>query len=226
MEALALIATNYNFMHKYLDDTSYTRSNLEGRSDSSLQILQRIGEDKRLDGIFEHPGADNLETLFACQEVVVLEYWNSWNLNDPQKQFEDSQHTAAYLLAATPIHDFFLVHVLTSSHAVRILLPFVPQEKHVSLLRQWWLLAVVVYIAQLRPKINTDSVKDYDSQGRDWTWIEGTSLQGQWCHDAHFVKALRAIKEAASTWGDPEMTWLKCALKVADQFRGWSGFGP
>ena len=230
MEALGLVATNYNFMHKYLDDASYTRPT-KGPTTSPFEILRRISDDERLNGLFEHPGADNIEILFKDQEEIVLEYWNSWSLLDPKKQFEDSQYIAAYLLTATQranegSYDFFIVHVLTSSHAMRILLPFVPPRYHMSLLRQWWLFAIAVFMAQLRPKIMVDSVRDYDPLGRDWAWVEKQAIESQWCYDAHFVKALRALKEAALTWGDPEASYLKAALKLTDQFRGWSGFGP
>ena len=229
MEALGLAATNYNFMHKYLDDISYTQPAGESTT-PLLELLKNICEDERLNGLFEHPGSDNIEVLFEKQEEIVLEYWNSWSIIDPRKQFKDSQYVAAYLLAATQggsksSYDFFLVHILTSSHALRILIPFVPPEYHISLLRQWWLLAIATFIAQLRPKIEVDSVKDYDLRGRNWAWVEKQAVESEWCYDAHYVKALRALKEAALTWGDPEASYIKSAMKFVDQFQGWSGFG-
>lgn len=37
--------------------------------------------------------------------------------------------------------------------------------------------------------------------------------------------ALRAIKEAAFTWGDVHERYLAAAVHFADDFDGWTGFG-
>ena len=230
MEALGLATTSYNFLHKYLDEPSYTRPSTYSTS-SPVKILQNVAEDKRFDDLFDHPGADNIETLFQYHETAVLEHWNAWQLPDPKKQFEDSQYAAAALLVATHesgtsgAYDFFLVHVLTTSHAVRILLPLIPAKFHVALVRQWWLLTLAVYIAQVRPMIDLKSIIDYDTAGKDWTWVDKEALEGKWSLDAHFVKGLRAMKEAAQTWGDSEQYYLKAACRFGGEFDGWGGFG-
>ena len=228
MEALGLAATCYNFMHKYIDEPLYSKPSKK-KSASLLEILELVRKDDRFDGIFDGPGSEDMKTLFDRQEEAVLEYWNSWEITDPKQQFENSQHAAACLLSATVSHgnqayDFFLVHTLTSSHAVRILIPCFPSVNHLSLVRQWWLLTLTVYITQLRPRIDPESVSTYDLRDRDWAWVEKIASEGKWSHDAHFVKALRALKEAAQTWGDEERFYLKAAVKFADQFTGWFGF--
>lgn len=232
MEALALVASSYNFLHKYLDypyggefsvlsgDTPYTTT-------SPLEILHKISDDKRFDGLFENRGYDNVEILFNEHEELVLEYWNAWTISDPKKQFQESQEAAVALLTrtvkpGTHAYDFFLVHILTTSHAVRILLPMIPKKYHIDLVRQWWLLTIAVYIAQLRPKINDDiEVKPV----KQWHYVEDKAINGPWATDAHYVKALRAIKEAAFTWGDVHERYLAAAITFADDFKGWTGFG-
>ena len=228
MEAFGLTATCYDFLHKYLDEPHLSKPS-GWRTTSPLEILQKVQKDKRFDGMFQHPGPDNLEALFKNHEELVLDYWNSWELPDPKRQFEESQFAAACLLATTqsssdPSYDFFLVHTLTTSHAVRILLPFLPVEHHVPLVRQWWLFALAVYICQLRPTIDVDSVMRYDVTGKDWRWADSQALNGEWQYDSHFVKAVRSLKEAARTWGDEDGFYLKAAAKFADQFGGWFGF--
>lgn len=227
MEALGLATTNYNSLHKYLDDPSYTKPSTYSTS-SPLEILQRVHNDKRLDGSMEDFGAGD-ESLFIDHEAVVLEHWNAWHISNPKKQFEDSQYAAAALLTAThesahEKYDFFIVHLLTSSHAIRILLPFLPAERHVSLVRQWWLLTLTVYISQKRPEIKLDRVKDYDLEGKDWNWVDKKAVDGKWNTDSHYVKAIRAMKEAANTWGDSERIYLKAATKFGAEFDGWGGF--
>lgn len=228
MEALGLGATSYNYLHKYLDDPSYSQRQAPYSSPSPLGIFEEIRADKTFDGVFQNPGPDNLEPLFNDYEDAVLGHWNAWKITDPVKQFEDSQKAAVALLVGSggPPYDFFLVHLLTTSHAVRILIPFIPSQYHVPLVRQWWLIAVAIYIAQLRPRINLDIIKGYDLNGRDWTWTDKKAVSGKWSLDAHYVKAVRAMKEAANTWGDKDDFYLKAAVKFADEFGGWFGFAP
>ena len=231
MEALGLATTSYNFLHNYLDNPSYTKPSTYSTS-SPVEILQKVAEDKRFDDLFDHQGADNIDILFKEHESAVLEHWNAWQLPYPKKQFEDSQSAAVALLVATHEdgssrpYDFFLVHILTTSHAVRILLPLIPAKFHMALVRQWWLLTLAVYIAQVRPKIHLKNITDYDTKAKDWAWVDKQAMEGKRSLDAHFVKGLRAMKEAAQTWGDSEQFYLKAACKLGEQFDGWGGFGP
>ncbi|QDS68206.1 hypothetical protein FKW77_010562 [Venturia effusa] len=229
IEALALACCFHNFMSKYLDDPSYIKpANPDLVSDSLLDLLSKIAEDKRFD-LFTHPNSDNIEPLFEKAEDAVLEYWNAWQLTSPQKQFEDSQRAAVALLVGTHgtdnKYDFFAVHLLTSSHAVRILLPLVPAQFQLPLVRQWWLFTIAVYIAQLRPVVDVKRIENFDVKGRRWEWVAKTALTGKHAFDAHYVKALRAMKEAAGTWEDSGEYFLKAAVKFADEFDGWGGFG-
>ena len=229
MEALGIVTTSYNFLHKYLDNPAYSKISTYNTS-SPFEILQSVHSDNRFDKIFDHSGASNIEPLFKDHESLVLEYWNAWHLPNPRKQFEDSQRAAVALLVATHKpgrkYDFFLVHLLTTSHAVRILLPFLPAKFHVSLVRQWWLLTLAIYIVQKRPEMKVDRIKRYDTRGRDWKWVDRQAVEGNWALDAHFVKGLRAMKEAAQTWGDQEKFYIKAALKFGEEFDNWGGFGP
>ena len=227
MEALGLTTTCYSFLHKYLEDPSYSKTQ-NNRTSALMEILQRVREDERFDGIYDRPGNADLEELYEKHEAAILEHWNAWHISNPRKQFEDSQQVAAALLVAThkpgSQYDFFLVHLLTTSHAVRIILPLIPTKFHVSLVRQWWLLTLSYYIGQLRPKIDLDSIRDYDLSGKDWEWIDKQAIDGEHSMDAHYVKALRAMKEAAKTWGDAEDLYLKAAVKFGEEFDGWGGF--
>lgn len=193
IEALGLTATNYNFFHRYLDEKKYTKPAPFG-SESTFELMRRLAKDERLDGLFKTPDVDNLEVLFEKHEALVLEYWNAWTITDPVRQFEESQELAVALLVATikpgsHAYNFFTVHLLTTSHAVRILIPFIPAKFHVSLVRQWWLFTLSVYISLLRPEIDPDNV-DKDLKGRHWGHVEHEALNSRWATDAHFVKGM------------------------------------
>ncbi|EAQ89312.1 hypothetical protein CHGG_05931 [Chaetomium globosum CBS 148.51] len=233
MEALGLAATQYNFLHKYSDDPSYARP-APFSSTSPLELINKLASDTRFDGLFKTPGYANIEPLFQQHESLILEYWNAWDISTPSTKsttdltslFRFSQEAAVALLVATVrpgthAYNFFVVHVLTTSHAVRILLPLMPAKWHAPLVRQWWLLALAVYIAVLRPAVDPDYVDPGDLKGRGWKYVENRALDSEWRTDAHFVKAVRAMREAARTWGDVHNRYLAAAVKFVDGFEGW-----
>jgi len=227
MEALGLATTSYNFLHKYLDDPSYTQPPKSSSTTSPLTILVRIHKDSRLNDL---PANSSIASLFETHEALLMEYWNAWTLPNPTKQFEESQQAAVALLVAThpPVghnsYDFFLVHLLTTSHAVRILLPLIPAKHHVTLVRQWFLLTIAVYISQHRLSIDLDNIHKYDTEGKGWEYAGREAREGKHSRDAHFVKAVRAMKVAEGTWGENDGFWCKAAVKFAREFGGW-GFG-
>jgi hypothetical protein len=234
MEALGLATTSYNSLHKYLDDPKYTRPSSYSSS-SPLEIVQRIASDPRLDALnITEEGPDNMETLLKeDNEALILEHWNALRISNLKTLFEEGQKAATALLVAThdekaetkEKYDFFLVHILTTSHAVRILLPLVPSKYHVALVRQWWFLTIMVYIAQLRPQIKLGSITSVELRGRDWEWVHKQAVEGKYATDSHYVKGLRSMKEAANTWGDKDDFYLKGAVRLGSEFNGWGGFG-
>lgn len=236
IEALGLAACFRNDWHVYLDDPKYTKPAARP-SDSLFTILDRITHEKTFDGLFDQPGSDNIEKLLANEKAsaAVLEYWNSWDLKHAKNQFAESQKLAVALLVTSHPRgenqtaenfDFFLVHLLNTSHAIRVLLPVLPYKCHLPLIRQWWLFTILVFIAQLRPRINIDTIKLVELESRSWKYVTEKALKGKYRTDAHYVKALRSMHEASTTWGDPNNFYLRAAVKFADEFDGWGGFGP
>ncbi len=237
MEALGLAATNYDGrlakllesgapVDKSANPLTYSTSNL-------FEIFARVNGDSRLDGKFEH-GSDNLSKLLEDKVLtsILMEHWSAWKITDPTKDFEQSQALAtALLIASGPSvggngYDFFLVHLLTTSHAVRILIPFFDAKYHVTLVKEWLLITLAIYIAQVRPLIKTSYITDMDLAGRDWDFVNKTALEGPYKFDAHFVKGCRAMKEAEKVWGEngpngEQRYWLKAAVKFAGEFSGW-----
>jgi hypothetical protein len=191
IEALALGACFYNPLHKYIDDTSYTKPSPH-RSADLLEILNKVRGDQRFDGLYPRRSGD-ISKVLEEQEEAFLEYWNAWELSDPQTAFRQSQEIAVTILMGTEApektkFDFFFVHILTSSHAVRVLLPLIPAEHHISLVRQWWLFTLAVYIAQTRPSISRSSIETYQLNGRDWKFVVHKALDSTESTDAHYVK--------------------------------------
>ena len=189
-----MAATVWDGSHKYFDDPSYTWPSKRPTT-SLVDILERVHDDKRFDAAVTAPGPANVGALLRGHEGTLLEYWNSWTLTDPLVQFRDSQFAATLLFVGTTgpdtrDYDFFLVHVLTTSHAVRILLPLIPARLHLQLVRQWWLFALVTYVTQMRPAFGERNIKEYDLAGRDWEWVENMALKSTHGVDAHYVKGV------------------------------------
>ncbi|CAH0016339.1 unnamed protein product [Clonostachys rhizophaga] len=224
-EALSLLAVQYNFLHKYLDDSSYTKPS-PINSSSPLDLLTKMADDKRFDSLPRNPDYSDLESIFNEHEELILEYWNGWNLDNPHKAFELSQEAAVALLVSTVVpkthaYNFFVVHLLTTSHAVGILLPFFPQEYRVPLVRQWWLLVISVMLMKNRPRPDPDNIEK-NVDGKTWKYVQDRAINSPWAHDAHYVKAIRSMKEAAKTWGDAQEKYLRAAVTFVDNFEGWA----
>ncbi|KAG7104472.1 hypothetical protein HYQ44_015784 [Verticillium longisporum] len=71
-----------------------------------------------------------------------------------------------------------------------------------------------------RPRIDEDYVQPVP-QGRGWAHVEHEALHSRHASDAHYVKAIRAMKEAARTWGDVHERYLAAAVTFVDGFEGW-----
>ncbi|KAL4783502.1 hypothetical protein BJX76DRAFT_251078 [Aspergillus varians] len=234
MEALSLASVCYGTTHKYLDDPSYSQAEALYYSTSPMEILSKVRADKRLANLFTAPGDHNTEIVFRDAEAIILDHWNAWKItanNDPMKALRESQELAVALLTATlnpdipdAKYDFFFVHVVTTSHAVRVLLPVIPAKFQIPLVRQWWLMTLAVYIGQLRPEIRLDTVREQDISNKGWKYVKDKALHGEHSTETHYIKSLRVIRDMARTWSDPDGFYLKAAVKFADGFTGWGGF--
>lgn len=185
----------YSSLHKYIDDPKYTKPSphsMTGAQSGLVEVLDKVRQDSRFDGLYDHRSGDITKVLEE-QEEAFLEYWNAWDITNPTEQFRAAQELGMGLLVGTPApahgrFDFFIVHVLTSSHAIRILLPLIPAKFHISLLRQWWLFALAVYIAQTRPKIDMDKAIPGEDSKKTWKHVVDKALNGPHATDAHYVK--------------------------------------
>lgn len=229
MEALGLASVCYNSIHKYANDPVHSQLEPSYQSTSVFEIFEKVRSEKQLDGFFVTPGDHNLDRLFSDREAVLLNHWNAWKIENPIEQFRESQELAVALMvashgASSEKYDFFLVHVLTTSHAVRVLLPLIPAKFQIPLVRQWWLITLAIFMAQLRPETPLDRIRDFDLKGRDWNWTAEQAVKGEYSTDAHYVKAIWALRQTATTWGDQDNFYLKAAVKFAEEFSVWGGF--
>ena len=241
MEALGLVATCYDpKLAALFEANSPSTSNastgnpLTYSTSNPFEVFARVQADKRLDSHFTKLGDDNLSRLLSDPSLVSIlaEHFIAWKITEPRAAFEQSQRLATALLISTSPekptcghgYDFFLLHVLTTSHAVRIIIPFLPAEHHIALLREWFLITLALYIAQLRPTVSVQQVLDYEPKGVTWEDTRDYALTSEHKFDEHYVKGIRAMKEAAKLWGDNDHFFEKAAVKFAVEFKEWQGF--
>jgi hypothetical protein len=224
-----MACTEYDMMHGYLDTPPPDTSTYKTRDYE--EILARVRADKRFAGHFDEPGFMNTFTVHGTCEAALLEHWNALDVTEGiEARFEELFDVTVRLAIETgdakTQFDFFLIHLLTVAHAIRILLPTCfPRQRWHDIYRQFWLWILLVYVAQLRRLIDTDASNRVELNGRDWKWVEERALTDKWSLDAHYVKVIRALKVGSELFGEKNGWYLKASVKFIDEFDGWTGFG-
>lgn len=248
-DALTYCAVHYDpQMQVYLDKRELSMSSSNKNNDapvasSPLQVLANIRADARLDGFPDGPGRELFAPLFLRHEDVVMDHWRSWppakadDGTPSVEEFCDAFDACVSILVGTVPDggkcDFILLHALTGCHALRLLLPELPRKYHAALFNQWWLFTIMVYITQGRPAIDDSVIAEYPLDGKDWSVPINLAIESPSGFDAHYVKAIRAIKAASdlkaqvvSSASHSEQWHLKAATRFAQTFRTYGGFGP
>ena len=220
-EALAMTAVCYNYLHEVVDQLKPPKS----PSKTALEIFKDIRSDPQLP-VYDAPGVNNLEPTVKNNSQQILSHYNQWNINrdNLEKATEELFDLSVYLYGATHKpneieFDFFLLHLLTSMHAIRVIhrhLDDPPIFEHI--LFQFFYFAIVIYIAQLRPEINEGLILDYqlESEKSNWNYVIDRALNTKLADDAHAVKAIRALRDAEKAYGEKNGLYLKTAVKSVD----------
>ncbi|GAM43993.1 hypothetical protein TCE0_060f19254 [Talaromyces pinophilus] len=227
-EALSQGCTEYSPVHTLLDHPP--RDNSTYKTISLAEIIEQVRNDCYFDGLLTEPGILNLEVLYQEQHLdVIQKHWSAWEVVDLLKQFEECCDLSVLLALSTgnpkDSFDFYLAHVMTVAHALRVLWHFSPPERHESILRQYALFTIMTYICQLRPKFALESIETVPLEGRNWNWVINNSLGNKSALDVHFFKVVRAPLVFEETFGRKDDFYLKAAIKYITEFRGWEGYG-
>ena len=192
-------------------------------------MLKRVREDKRFDGLVPEQGITNVGIIIEKRFDVVLEHWNAWEVKDTVQQLEHCCDLGVLLAISSgdpdKSYDFYQAHVMTVSHALLVLWHFFPKERHISILKQYALFTILIYIVQFRCEFGIEEIESIQLDGKDWNWVTENALNHKWALDDHFFKVVRAPKVFAETFGSKNGYYLKAAVKFMTEFRGWEGFG-
>lgn len=213
MEALGLTATCYSDVHKYLDNPEYKDRKSSYQSTSLVEILQRVQTDEQFG---TSSGDGDIKTVFRDHEAALLDHWNAWQVEeaDPVAQFHSMQTLAAALLLSS-VNTQPYYNVLTTTHAIRTILPLTPTRFQIPLFRQWWLFTLAVYVAANRPSVDLERLGAVDLNGRDWRWVMDKVVRGPHAGDPRVVQTVRVFREAENLWDGP--VWLGAGVLFVEE---------
>lgn len=226
-QALSLACTEYPNFHKLLDRDQSRPSTYQTRC--LAEVLSHVKQDTRFDGVVETPGTVNYDLVLRKAHDTTVEHWNAWQIGDAAKTMEHLCDVSVLVAIGSGYfdgkYDFFYAHILTAAHAFRVLLPNFHRERHYSLLRQFGLYTILLYVLQFRLEVNADRIDSFDLAERDWNWVTKSALENKWGLDDHFFKVVRGIKSFRDLYGEKDGFYLRAAVKFVSEFNGWEGFG-
>lgn len=221
IEALAFSTCYYNFMHRYLDDAKYTRPPTNPTTSLAEILKRVAADKRFDGLFDSPGGANIETLFDLKEEAVLEHWnnWQIYGYNSGSsgsssptgstsptsprekisftEQFLEAQKVVVALLMAKSSgdrkrrYDFYATQLVTTSHAVRVLLPLIPTKFHVPLVRQWWLFVLAIYIAQKRPKVDVVAFDNEDlEEGRGWSDVQSCALKGRFCLDGNYVKGM------------------------------------
>lgn len=198
------------------------------RTKSLADILEHVRKDSRLD-VVEHPGITNMGPVFEQSAATMIEHWNAWDIEDPLQAFQQLCDLSVELSMTTKDnaneYDFYLVHVMTGAHALRVIWDRFPPDRQAPMLREFAIFVIAMFICQQRPTFSIEQIESIELDGRGWDWVKKTAAAHPGRFDVHFFKVVRAPMAFKKTFGDKNNFYLKAAVKFLDEFQGWTGFG-
>ncbi|KAK9237610.1 hypothetical protein V1525DRAFT_456651 [Lipomyces kononenkoae] len=235
-EALTLVTTNYpsyaehieDFVNKYEGLTS--PSTAKYLEEDPLVILEHIRTSKVFNTMRVDLANDfDFPEILAEYKQEILVHIYKLDVTDVEKTLQRLFHTASLLLTATHQpgnyqFDFVLLHTLTASHAVQVLFSRLMQKRRVSMIGSLWYFIVLAYISTQRPKVDQEKVLSYDGvpeKHRNWDYVVDMALTGKMKDDAHYVKAIRALKTLAGLYPASSDLYLREAVLFATEADGY-----
>ncbi|KAH8896521.1 hypothetical protein GQ53DRAFT_639786 [Thozetella sp. PMI_491] len=226
-QGLSLACTEYANFHKLIDNEPSDNSTY--KTNSLLEVLLRVKQDNRFDGVVKSPGTVNYDLVLKEAYDATTEHWNAWQIGDAAQTMEHICDASVLVALGSGYpefkYDFFYAHILTAAHAYRVLLPNFSKGSHLSLLRQYGLYTILIYVLQFRREVNASTINEFALAGRDWNWVTENALRNKWAIDEHFFKVVRGLRSFADTYGEKDGFYLKAAVKFVSGFKGWEGFG-
>ncbi len=95
--------------------------------------------------------------------------------------------------------NFTSLHMITGTHALRIVLPYINEEKRGKAVKQFWKTAAAAYLSIGAPEFEVGNKNEYNSQA-EWEDIFNAAIQSD---DAHVIKLIFTCHEEEKEYNDP-----------------------
>lgn len=210
---------------------------------SPISILQRVGEDGRFSGL-RGPGVESTIGILGdhARKTAVMQHVSQLDVSDISTTLRDLSRLSILVACAThkrgqPAFDHCLALFPAFVVSLRVLLKgfeetgaHFKETDRIMLVRGVWMLMIVAYIRQLRPKIDELVVPMFDDPPSWEQLLAGfhrdTFSAGSKYGDARFRGLLRSIRRLAADNDLYDPAWYRnMASHVVYQWRGWSGQG-
>lgn len=177
-EALTLCAVSKeNESFQLLDLTPFDeQATTTTHKSSALDILKEIRNDPSYNGLYEHPSEGKIGDLVSQFPKQLSKYINQFSVGKTHEDLianlKELLVASALILTCThkddktslPAYDFFLLHLLTATHAAIEIFenppangvqhaPLLTTELEHEVVQKLWVSFVVLYIIQMRPSI-------------------------------------------------------------------------
>jgi Questin oxidase-like len=181
-----LFASREEIILEYFNLWTVTRS-------ARLLILSNLlGAESNIEELFD------ISILLLAAATPAPSYLSSSNSSN--EKLPTPPHSQPYF-------DFFLLHLLLSCHAVRVLFKNLPYHVHNTLLEAQFLATISYYVSELRPQVKVDIIKDYkvtteddESEAMDWAFIRKKCFQvnvaAECANGGNYVKGKLSDDEA------------------------------
>ncbi|KAI9474864.1 hypothetical protein BDB00DRAFT_776255 [Zychaea mexicana] len=223
-----------------LTATDMTASLKEAMNNNAVvDLAEEIHRDTDFDGVVKFKDSNKIRAFLANPKGVekLKVYASRWHVHDEDKDLQaklKEMYTACMLIyGASAIReqgiklDFFLMHALTSIHAVHLLMPHLAPNEFAALLRGHAATTLAYYISRGRPSLQVDLLLKYESDeatnnsANPWLKICERAINAP---EAHIIKVIRACAVGQVVYGhdrrsEPfEKAWVRLAdmtLKIA-----------
>ncbi|KAI9019194.1 hypothetical protein CLU79DRAFT_759030 [Phycomyces nitens] len=205
-----------------------------------VSILERIKKDP----VFDYMATSQLlsagDVLKDPKCVASLKaYASEWIVKatpqDVQARFRELYFASVYLMAGTGITEtgiglnFFLMHVLTSTHGLYHILPSLTPSESALLIHAQLTAILTHYVATQRPAINIELLLAYQSPNADvnssnpWLGVVDLAIKTE---ESHVIKTVRALALGQVLYGQENVAeddlWIKAAQLNVDQQGNWT----
>ncbi|KAI8136772.1 hypothetical protein BJV82DRAFT_638128 [Fennellomyces sp. T-0311] len=228
-EALAMAACTEDNLVPIMHLTE--DSEITNGTETIQDIMQKVATDPVFDGVVKYSDPSKLDTLMSNANAVskLREYAAQWKFKDPESSLQELYVACLIVYAASGLReqgfklDFYLMHALTSIHAVYTLLPNLTPIQAELLLRAHLAESIAYYVSRGRPALRIDLLLSYKSPHQDtsenrWMNIINTALTME---EVHMLKVIRALALGQVLYGgELDAAWANAAQMTLDMTGG------